>query len=239
MSRVRLLASLIDQTLLRPVPDAEAAGAYRRAARAGCAAFVTHARYLPELASLRGEGTTRLAAVVDFPFGLAPTAEKLRQAAAAASAGAEELDMVLNLADALSGRWSDVERELAELERGTRGLVRKVIVETALHGRESIATLGRLVAGAGFEFVKTSTGYARRGATAADVRLLAAAAGPRCAVKASGGIAGLARCLSMVAAGAARIGTSRGLEILEEARRTQGDSPLGRRLRRLVEEGRG
>ncbi len=214
----RDLARRLDQTVLRPQDEASMVRGYLEAAAAGCAAFVTHAWYLPQLREPAAGRETLLSAVIDFPFGLSPTDDKLRLITGARAAGAGELELVINQADAAAGRFDAVRRELAVLEKASRGLVRKVIIESAERDPASRDRLARLIAVLGFEFVKTSTGYTAGGATLDDVRALReTVAGTGCRVKASGGIRTMGECLGMLEAGADRIGTSRALEILREA----------------------
>ncbi len=213
-----MLASRLDQTVLKPAPEASVIASYRRAAADGCKAFVTHAVYLPGLKKEVFKCTPALSAVIDFPFGLSPAATKLRLIGEAARLGAGELELVINMRDAAEARYAAIERELARLEKASRGLVRKVIIETAYRDDRSLERLGRLVAASGCEYIKTSTGYAPKGAEARQVRILRGLLeGSGCGLKASGGIGSLARCLAMIRAGAGRIGTSRGAEILREA----------------------
>jgi deoxyribose-phosphate aldolase len=177
-----------------------------------------------------------VACVVNFPAGTAGAADVLAEAGAALAAGATELDVVLDAAAMRAGRLAELLALLRELRRRADAgpatpAVLKLILETAaLTPREAGAACA-LAARARWDFVKTSTGYAARGASLDDVRLMAAAsrlAASACAagpgtvaaprVKASGGIRTWAQAVGMIDVGADRIGTSAGLAIMREAR---------------------
>lgn len=133
-------------------------------------------------------------------------------------AGAEEIDMVLNIGALRSGQYEFVEkeiREVADVAHEGGGLL-KVILETCLLTDEQKRKASRLAVDAGADFVKTSTGFSTGGATVEDVQLMRNAVGPDVGVKASGGIRTLASLRSMLEAGATRIGTSAGINILKE-----------------------
>nr|GFD49542.1 hypothetical protein [Tanacetum cinerariifolium] len=120
--------------------------------------------------------------------------------------GATELDLVLNISALKSGNWDAVKAEvedIADLCDVTDALL-KVIIETALLTEEEMATAARLCAEAGANFVKTSTGFASRGASVADVELLRRVLPPEVRIKASGGIRTRAQALALLAAGADR-----------------------------------
>jgi deoxyribose-phosphate aldolase len=137
--------------------------------------------------------------------------------------GAGELDTVLNLSLLKSGEDRRVLDDLAgwvEAMRGEReGLILKVILETALLTEEEKVRGARLVVEAGADFVKTSTGFSKGGATVEDVALLAKTVAGRIGVKASGGIRDAATARAMIAAGATRLGTSSGVGIVGAMRR--------------------
>jgi deoxyribose-phosphate aldolase len=142
---------------------------------------------------------------------------KAADAATAVAAGATEIDMVIDLGLALENRWKQVSAEIAGV-RAAIGpdVLLKVILETAVIGRERITQACQASEDGGADFVKTSTGFhPAGGATVEAVRALAAAVGGRLGVKAAGGIRTTADALAMVAAGATRIGASRTATILE------------------------
>lgn len=215
------LARAIDQTLLKPTVGYQgAAGWMDASATAGFAALCV-SPFLVPLASQRLAGTlTRVCSVCGFPLGYANTESKAEEAAHLVALGCHEVDMVLNFATLLEGDVSfvrdDIEavvRTVAERSGGTA--IVKVILETGYLEPSHIERACTLAVDAGAHFVKTSTGFGPRGASIDDVRLMRATVGPDIGVKAAGGIRDLDTALAMLEAGASRIGTSSGLEILE------------------------
>jgi deoxyribose-phosphate aldolase len=145
------------------------------------------------------------------------TDAKVFEAMRCALAGADELDIVMNVGAAKDGDWDFVRKDLSDVVAATGGLVRKAIIEACyLTEDEKKAAVGAAL-GAGVEFVKTSTGYGTGGATVADVKLIKSIVGDRAGIKAAGGIKTLKQVEEMVAAGATRIGTSSGVAIVEES----------------------
>lgn len=209
-------ASLIDHTLLQPVTTA---GQIHRlceeAVEYGFAAVCIPPCYVP-LATERLYGSeVAVGTVVGFPLGYLPVVQKAAEAAAAVAAGATEIDMVIHLGAVFEGRLEAVAEEVRRVVAAARGAEVKVIIECCYLDDGQKRSLVECVINGGAEFVKTSTGFASGGATLADVRLLAAAAAGRIRVKAAGGIRDWAGCRAMLAAGAARIGTSAGIAIVE------------------------
>lgn len=160
--------------------------------------------------------------VVGFPLGHETTAVKVYQARAAVRAGARELDMVIPLGAAREGRLQEVADDVQAVVAAAESVPVKVILETCLFDGASQARLVDVAVAAGAAYVKTSTGFAAGGATLADVRHLVAAAAGRIQVKASGGIRDWLFCRDLLAAGATRIGTSAGVEILRQWRQAGG-----------------
>ncbi len=153
--------------------------------------------------------------VVAFPLGALRTPQKVREAAEALELGARELDVVADLGAMKEGRWEVLEREVRDVVRAVdgRALV-KVILETAALEEPEILRAARVAAGSGADFLKTSTGFhPAGGATPEAVALLRGAAGPGVGIKASGGIRTCEAAFRLVAAGATRLGTSRGVEL--------------------------
>jgi deoxyribose-phosphate aldolase len=158
--------------------------------------------------ALRGSDA-RVVSVVGFPHGCDRSGVKAKAAALAVEDGAEEIDMVMNVARFRSGRVQAVASGIAQVAHAVPGVPVKVILETCLLTDEEKVIACRLVRDAGAAFVKTSTGFnPGGGATVADVRLMRATVGPDFGVKAAGGIRTLQGALAMLEAGANRIGTS-------------------------------
>jgi deoxyribose-phosphate aldolase len=219
LDQASAVASLIDQTLLKPEASKEAILGLCSGARSCGFATVCVNPYWVEVARHELDGSrVKVCTVIGFPLGANQTATKLYEAERALSHGAGEIDMVLNIG-ALRGNDSDfVLREISQLVQLAhgRGALLKVILETCLLNEQEKRKACRLAVQAGADFVKTSTGFSKSGATMEDVRCMRAEVGHRAGVKASGGIRTLSTLREMVRAGANRIGTSSGVEILRE-----------------------
>ena len=166
---------------------------------------------------------TQVCVVIGFPFGVQTPQAKAFEAEEAVENGASELDMVMNIGALKSGNNSLVQADIAAVVGAARGRVVKVILETALLTREEKITACQLARDAGAHYVKTSTGFGVDGATVEDVRLMRDTVGLEMGVKAAGGIRDLETALAMIDAGASKIGTSTGLQIMEDLL-DQGDS---------------
>lgn len=160
------------------------------------------------------ESTVAPCCVVGFPLGAATPEAKAFETEAAIATGAKEVDMVINIGAVKSGEWVIVQKDIKGVVNASRGrAIVKVILETCLLSDEEKIQVCKLSKEAGADFVKTSTGFSKAGATLADVRLMRKTVGPDMGIKASGGIRDLNTALAMIKAGATRIGTSAGVEI--------------------------
>ena len=164
---------------------------------------------------LAGSGVL-VGSVLGFPHGTDLTEVKAFSAAKLRALGADELDMVMDLGSFKAGDHAAVTADIAAVVKAAAGAPVKVILETCELSKEEIVTACRLVKAAGAQFVKTSTGFAAKGADAADNRLMRETVGPNYGVKASGGIRNLDQALAMLEAGANRIGVSAGEALLAE-----------------------
>ena len=213
------LAKYIDHTLLKP--DATEAQIEKLCAEAreyGFASVCVNSCYASLAARLLAGSDVAVCCVVGFPLGAATTAAKAFEAADAAQNGATEIDMVINVGAAKDGRWDDVEADIAGVAAAIEGkALLKVIIETCLLTDAEKIEACRAAVRAGADFVKTSTGFSKAGATAADVALMRKTVGPEIGVKAAGGIRTCADAMAMIEAGASRIGASAGIAILAEA----------------------
>lgn len=214
------LAGMIDQTLLKPTVGYNMARDWMESQRDAGFATLCVSPFLVPLASELLAGTpTRVCTVVSFPLGYSLTETKVEEARHLVGLGAVEIDMVVNIAAVVEGEVSLVRDDVAAVVAAVRdasggtALV-KVILETGYLEPEQIDCTSRVCAAAGADFVKTSTGFGPRGASVEDVRIMRAAVGPEKGVKAAGGIRDLENALAMIEAGATRLGTSSGLEIL-------------------------
>lgn len=208
-------APVIDHTLLRP--DASAADVQRvceDAARAGCAAACVASSWVPRAAAALRGTPVRVCGVVGFPFGYAVSEAKALEARRAVEEGAQEIDMVPHLGALASGEWAAFASDIARVVDAARGAPVKVILESALHPPVVLAAAARAAVLAGASWVKTSTGFhAAGGATPQAVAWMWLAAGGRAKVKASGGLRTCEQARAMIAAGAERLGTSRGPDL--------------------------
>jgi deoxyribose-phosphate aldolase len=216
------LARYIDHTLLRPeATEAEVRLLLAEAAKHGFASVCIPPVYVPLAAEVLNGTSVAVGTVVGFPLGYVHPEIRRAESRQAILDGAGELDTVINLSWLRSGEDQRVLDDLAgwvgAMRKERDGLILKVILETALLNDGEKIRGALLVADSGADFVKTSTGFAKGGATIADVTLLAQAVAGRIGVKASGGIRDAATARAMIAAGATRLGTSSGVGIVEEA----------------------
>ena len=213
------LAKYIDHTLLKPdATEAQIEQLCAEAREYGFASVCVNSCYASLAARLLAGSDVAVCCVIGFPLGAATTAAKAFEAADAAQNGATEIDMVINVGAAKDGRWDDVEADIAGVAAAIEGkALLKVIIETCLLTDAEKIEACQAAVRAGADFVKTSTGFSKAGATAADVALMRKTVGPEIGVKAAGGIRTYADAMAMIEAGASRIGASAGIAILSEA----------------------
>jgi deoxyribose-phosphate aldolase len=212
------LARYIDHTLLKPDATATDVEQLCREAKEHkfYAVCVNGSRV--ELARHCLEDTdVKVASVVGFPLGAMETDVKRFETEAAIDAGAQEIDMVINIGRLKDGDDKHVLRELRDVVEAADERPVKVILETCLLTDEQKVRACKLVVEAGALFVKTSTGFSKSGATLEDVKLLRQEVGKDFGVKASGGIRDAVTALAMIEAGATRLGTSNGVAIVKGA----------------------
>jgi deoxyribose-phosphate aldolase len=208
------LARFIDHTLLAPeTTRAEVLAACRNAVGWNVAAVCISPAWLPLPVGVMVEGV-RVCAVVGFPSGAHTSAIKAAEAAEAVRSGADEIDMVVNLGSVRAADWRAVEADVrsvrAAIDAVAGGRLLKVICESA-----ALSDACRAAVAGGADFVKTSTGFHKAGgATERAVAIMRETVGGHIGVKASGGIRTATAALSMIAAGATRIGASATREIL-------------------------
>ena len=164
---------------------------------------------------LSGSGV-KVCTVVGFPLGAMDTVSKAFEAEEAVKNGADEIDMVINVGYIKSGMLDEVLEDIKAVRKACEGKVLKVILETCLLTDDEKKTACELSEKAGADFVKTSTGFSKGGATVADVALMKSVVGDRLGVKASGGVRDYKTAKAMIDAGATRIGASAGIAIVRE-----------------------
>src|SRR4051812_29496129 len=215
-SPARMLARLIDHTLLKP--EATSADIEKLCAEARAHSFysvcvngsrVELARHYLE------DSDIKVVATVGFPLGATDSDTKRYETEAAIDAGAHEIDLVLNIGWLKEGLNDPLLREIRDVVEASDERPVKVIIETALLEHDEKIRACNLVVEGGAQFVKTSTGFAKTGATVQDVKLLRSTVGAKFGVKASGGIRDTATALAMIEAGANRLGTSNSVAIIE------------------------
>ena len=157
----------------------------------------------------------KICTVVGFPNGYSTTAVKRFETEEALRDGADEIDMVINIGELKAGHDAYVLGEIRELKQVCGDKVLKVIIETCLLTEEEKIRMCRLVTEAGADFIKTSTGFSKAGATREDVALMKAHVGPGVRVKAAGGISSLEDAQDFLDLGADRLGTSRVVKIVK------------------------
>ncbi len=210
------IASSIDHTLL--MADAgtrDIEKLCREAVENGFFGVCVHGSWVSFAHSLLSGSKVHVVSVAGFPLGASSTAAKCSEAGGALNSGAAEIDVVINIGRLIEGDVGYVARELSEIVRTAEGHTIKAIIETCMLTDEQKMLACRLAAESGAGFVKTSTGFGSGGATVADVKLLHACAGSSIAVKASGGIRDTDFALSLIEAGATRLGTSSGVAIVK------------------------
>jgi len=212
------LASMIDHTKLSPDKTSSSIETLCDEAKEYGFASVCVNPYWVPLVSERLQGSNvKICTVISFPLGSTLPEAKVKEARLAMEAGASELDMVMNIGAMRSGNNELVEKDIrgvVDVARQKEGLV-KVILEVGYLTDEQVIRACGIAEAAGADFVKTATGFGPMGATVHHVRIMREAVGKRIGVKAAGGIRNFKDALRMIAAGASRIGTSAGVEIME------------------------
>lgn len=154
--------------------------------------------------------------VIGFPNGYNTTAVKVFETADAVANGADEIDMVINLGLVKEGKYEALLEEIKAVKKACDGRILKVIIETCLLTEEEKKEMCRVVTEAGADFIKTSTGFSKAGATFADIELFANNIGEGVQMKAAGGISSLEDAEKFLSLGATRLGTSRIVKLLKE-----------------------
>ncbi len=163
-----------------------------------------------------------LCTVIGFPNGYMTSAAKAFEAADAVKNGADEIDMVINLSMVKDGCWKEVEKDIRAVREATKGKLLKVIIECCLLTDEEKIRLCGIVSDCGAEYIKTSTGFSKGGATREDVKLMREHSPATLKVKAAGGISSLQDAEDFIALGADRLGTSRVVKLAMELEKAEG-----------------
>ncbi|WP_341842737.1 deoxyribose-phosphate aldolase [Chitinophaga caseinilytica] len=210
----------IDHTVLKPVTTLDDVKRLSmEAVEYDFAAVCVPPPFVSTAKTFLGGTTTAIATVIGFPFGYSAIEAKVAESVLAIIDGADELDMVANLIAVRGGDWAFLEKEIATIMPIIRNKQRKikVIIESGILLEEEIVRCCELYGRYGVDFVKTSTGYAEKGASVEAVALMRKNLPANIQIKASGGIRTFAFAKELIAAGATRIGTSAGVAIMKEA----------------------
>lgn len=215
------VARYIDHTLLKPEATREEIEKLCQEARSfGFASVCVNPTWVRECAVLLHGSPVRVCTVVGFPLGATTSDVKAYETRRSIFDGATEIDMVINIGALKSGEDRIVERDIRSVVEAAHDgcAIVKTIIETALLTDEEKIRASTLAREAGADFVKTSTGFSKGGATVGDIELMRKAVGSQLGVKAAGGVKDLASAREMIAAGATRIGASAGVRIVQESR---------------------
>jgi deoxyribose-phosphate aldolase len=211
------LARFIEHTLLRPdVKDSDIERVCEEAVRFNFVAVCIPPFYTSLASEILKHSGVKVCTVIGFPFGYNLPESKSFEAAQAVRNGADELDMVINISALKSGDFVTVCKEIEGVVGAAKGCKIKVIIETCYLSRKEKIKACECAVKSGAAFVKTSTGLGTGGASVEDVRLMCKAVPEGVDVKAAGGIRDLKTVLALIDAGAKRIGTSAGVELISE-----------------------
>jgi deoxyribose-phosphate aldolase len=228
---LRRLAKLIDHSLLHPtMTDAEVRAGLELSREYGVATACVKPYSIPQAKQILAGSDVLVCAVIGFPHGNSTASIKVSETSEAIDAGADEIDMVINIGKALGGEWPYVEHEIEAVNRicGSRGVPLKVIFENDYLKDEHIIQLCEICTRLGVAFVKTSTGYgfvkqdngmySYKGATIPHLKLMREHTGPEVQIKAAGGVRTLDEFLYVMSLGVTRVGASATKAIMQEAK---------------------
>ncbi|MFZ3086098.1 MAG: deoxyribose-phosphate aldolase [Candidatus Hydromicrobium sp.] len=220
------LAKTIDQTLLNPIATSkDIEQLCINAKNNHFAAVCINPTYIAQAKKILADTDVKVCSVVGYPLGANTIETKVFEARNNVKKGADELDMVINLGAVKSGNYEYVEREIKivvnvirreQIAEYNRHIDIKVIIETAILTRDEIKKVCAIIERSGADFVKTSTGFGVKGVELDDVRLIREIVTRNIGVKASGGIRTFKDAQALIDAGATRLGTSSGINIIKE-----------------------
>lgn len=223
------LARMIDHTLLKPEATVEQITQLcLEAKKYNFASVCVNPSYVPLCAKLLKDTPVKVCTVIGFPLGATSTKAKAYETEQAIEDGATEVDMVINIGMLKSGLYDYVENDIFAVVSAAKrnNVLVKVIIETALLTDEEKVKACLLAKRAGADFVKTSTGFSKGGATAGDIALMRKVVGSAMGVKASGGVRTREEALQMVQSGADRIGASASVKIISSEKDTKKSSEM-------------
>ena len=207
------MLSKVDHTLLKPEATWPQIQTLCDEAIANhCASVCINTCYVKQAAQYMA-GRVPVCCVVGFPLGAMDTKSKAFEAKTAVENGASEVDMVINIGWLKNGQYEDVKNDIAAVKKAVGDKILKVIIETCLLTDEEKIAMCRCVSDSGADYIKTSTGFSKAGATFADVALFKKHVAPHVKIKAAGGISSLEDAEKFIELGAGRLGTSRIVKI--------------------------
>lgn len=211
------IAKMIDHTLLKPAKESQIVALCAEAKQYGFASVCVNPCHVKLAAKELAASDVKVCTVIGFPLGDNTTQTKVFETKNAIKNGAAEIDMVINQSWAKSNAWKKVEKEVAAVKKACGDVLLKVILETCNLTQKQIVEACKACINADAQFVKTSTGFGKGGATVEAVSLMADIVHPYgLKVKASGGVHNYEEALAMVKNGADRIGASCGVEICKD-----------------------
>jgi deoxyribose-phosphate aldolase len=220
------LAKTIDQTLLSPTATLQAVhGLCVTAKRNHFAAVCINPSYIPIAKKVLSGSDVKICSVVGYPLGANSIETKVFEARDNVKKGADELDVVVNIGMIKSGNYSYVEKEIGiiisvirreQMAEYNKHINVKIVIENGSLTKEEVKKVCKIVEDSGADFIKTSTGFGVRGVELDDVRLIREVVTRNIGVKAAGGIKTFKDAQALIDAGATRIGTSSGINIIEE-----------------------
>ena len=220
------LAKTIDQTLLNPLATPkDIEQLCINAKKNHFAAVCINPTFIAQAKKILVDSDVKICSVVGYPLGANTIGTKVFEARDNIKKGADELDMVINLGAMKSGNYEYIEREIKiivnvirreQIAEYNKHINIKVIIETAVLTRDEIKKVCAIIERAGADFVKTSTGFGVKGVELDDVRLIREVVTRNIGVKASGGIKTFRGAQALIDAGATRLGTSSGINIIKE-----------------------
>ena len=169
-----------------------------------------------ERAKAYAEGKVAICTVIGFPNGYNTKEVKVFETSDAVKNGADEIDMVINIGDLKAKKYQKIHDEIVAIKAACNGRILKVIIETCLLSEEEKIMMCEIVTDAGADYIKTSTGFSKAGATREDVEIFAKHVGEGVIIKAAGGISSIMDAEDFIALGADRLGTSRIVKIVKE-----------------------
>lgn len=210
------LSKYIDHTLLKAdATEAEIRKLCKEAKQYDFASVCVNPCWIPVCKEELAGTDVKVCVVVGFPLGAMTKDAKTFEAKDAVEKGAEEVDMVINIGKLKDGHDDYVTEEIHSLKEAVGSHILKVIIETCLLSDDEKVRACKDAMAAGADFVKTSTGFSTAGATPEDVALMKQTVGDTCKVKAAGGVRNMADMEAMIKAGAERIGTSHGVDLVK------------------------